>query len=76
MRDALNQIRNHYGRDNALGYKAFKPEYMFGLGSQAADGTAAAAFEELIKQLQGGTFRVVFPDLRGGGAADVVNMQI
>lgn len=67
MRDALSQLRNHYGRKNALGYKTMKPEYMFGLSSTAQDSTAAAGFEELIKQLQGGTFRVVFPDLRGGG---------
>jgi len=75
MRDALNQLRNHKGRSGAIGYKVGRPEYMFGMRDDAQAGTAAAGFEALLKQIDGGVFRVVFPELKGGGPVTDVEGQ-
>ena len=75
MRDALNQLRNHKGRSAAIGYKVGRPEYAFGLREDAQAGTAAAGFEGLLKQIEGGVFRVVFPELKGAGPVTDVEGQ-
>lgn len=75
MRDALNQLRNHKGRGGAIGYKVGRPEYMFGFADEAQAGTAAAGFEGLLKQIEGGVFRVVFPELKGAGPVTDVEGQ-
>jgi hypothetical protein len=75
MRDALNQLRNHKGRPAAIGYKVGRPEYMFGFANEAQAGTAAAGFEGLLKQIEGGVFRVVFPELKGAGPVTDVEGQ-
>jgi hypothetical protein len=75
MRDALGQLRNHKGRPAAIGYKVGRPEYMFGLREDAQAGTAAAGFEGLLKQIEGGVFRVVFPELKGAGPVTDVEGQ-
>ncbi len=75
MRDALNQLRNHKGRGGAIGYKVGRPEYMFGMREDAQAGTAAAGFEGLLKQIEGGVFRVVFPELKGAGPVTDIEGQ-
>lgn len=75
MRDALGQLRNHKGRSAAIGYKVGRPEYAFGLREDAQAGTAAAGFEGLLKQIEGGVFRVVFPELKGAGPVTDVEGQ-
>ena len=75
MRDALNQLRNHKGRSGAIGYKVGRPEYMFGMREDAQAGTAAAGFEGLLKQIEGGVFRVVFPELKGAGPVTDIEGQ-
>jgi hypothetical protein len=49
-------------------HSGFKGAVGFGIGSRFVPGTAAAGFQALFDQVQGGAFLQAFETLRGGGA--------
>jgi hypothetical protein len=49
-------------------HPGFKGAVGFGLGTRLIPGTAAASFQALFDQVQGGAFLQAFETLRGGGA--------
>jgi hypothetical protein len=65
MRSMLAELKGHAGMSTSVGAKG--SEYLFGINKEPFSGTKAADFYTLLEQVQGGTFKQAFNNLKGAG---------